>query len=1034
MMSQQHESRYSPSSFETPGGEIDLNATGEGSSVFGEDDHDDDIPISDGGHTSRECRDTLSSNNVKSTNKILNIGTWNVQTMMQAGKLQLLIKELKRLNMNITGICETRWKSRGHFKSDDHLVIFSGNEKGGDRGVAVILDKHLSSALKGYNPINDRFLTIKLNTTPVATNIIQVYAPTSTCPDEEIDDFYSKLQSVYEALPSREVNIIMGDFNAKIGEGKDPQCGIGKYGLGIRNERGDLIASFCHANELTITNTLFNHHPRRRYTWTQPGERNRNQIDYIIVNNSWKSSVINSRSRPGADCDSDHELVQSTFRLKAFKNKARKANAKFDLEKLKDDKVRLQYTIQTENRFHALMADWSANEKCPEELWSEIKETITETALETIGKRKRQKHKPYISDEVFELAEKKSTARKEGRTDLYKKLRNEIKSKVKRDKKKWLEDECNKINIYNITRQPKLLFQQVAKLKSEDFKGQSMCINNKAGETLIEEEQILDRWHEYGSSLFSSSPDQKTPRVEDASKSSEFVYNKEPEPLIDEITSAIKQLKYGKSPGLDSIPGELLKHLGCEGVRAIHQLCCKIWNTCSWPKEWKLQELVMLYKGGNAKECGNYRTIALISHTSKILLIILLNRMKTKVESEISDFQAGYRKGRSTTDMLFVLQLIIEKILSIKEEAIITFIDYSKAFDSVKHDHLFKTMRMMGFPQHLISLIETLYTDQKATIRWNNQHTQEFGIEKGVRQGCILSPHLFSIYTEQIVREADIDGLGINIGGRDITNLRYADDTALISTDETSMKRLLHRMDNAGEKAGLKLNAKKTKVMTVGNDNKKPNIKVNSTPLENVNNFKYLGSIKTSNGSTKADVITRIAMGKKSMSQLNNIWRDRSIPHHLKVKLVKILIWPVMMYGCESWVLNKEEERKINAAECWCYRRLLRISWTEMRTNKSIFEELDEEPTLLSEIHQRKMGYIGHCVRNQKCTLMTDMMQGKMEGKRKKGRPAQGCLSSVERITGRRPSEIYKMCLDRDHWRSVMKIGAATVSNGNADR
>ncbi|GFS06390.1 ammonium transporter [Elysia marginata] len=119
--------------------------------------------------------------------------------------------------------------------------------------------------------------------------------------------------------------------------------------------------------------------------------------------------------------------------------------------------------------------------------------------------------------------------------------------------------------------------------------------------------------------------------------------------------------------------------------------------------------------------------------------------------------------------------------------------------------------KKMGFPQHLISMIASLYHNQKATIRWNNANCEPFNIEKGVRQGCILSPHLFNLYTEQIMRQADIDDMGINIGGRDITNLRYADDTALLSDNLTSMKRILHRVNNAGQQAGLLLNAKKNK-------------------------------------------------------------------------------------------------------------------------------------------------------------------------------------------------------------------------------
>ncbi|GFS03109.1 retrovirus-related Pol polyprotein from type-2 retrotransposable element R2DM [Elysia marginata] len=235
------------------------------------------------------------------------------------------------------------------------------------------------------------------------------------------------------------------------------------------------------------------------------------------------------------------------------------------------------------------------------------------------------------------------------------------------------------------------------------------------------------------------------------------------------------------------------------GIKALHHLYCQIWKQQEWPEDWKLQEFVMLYKNDNSKECGNYRTIALISHASEILLIIILNRMKCKVEEELSDCQAGYRANRGTTDMLFVLQIIIEKIRDGNEEGYITFIDYSKAFDSVIHSKLLDIMTEMGFPQHLISMIDSLYHNQKATIRWNNANCEPFNIEKGVRQGCLLSPHLFNLYTEQIMRQADIDDMGINIGGRDITNLRYADDTALLSDNLTSMKRILHRVNNAGQ-------------------------------------------------------------------------------------------------------------------------------------------------------------------------------------------------------------------------------------------
>ena len=118
--------------------------------------------------------------------------------------------------------------------------------------------------------------------------------------------------------------------------------------------------------------------------------------------------------------------------------------------------------------------------------------------------------------------------------------------------------------------------------------------------------------------------------------------------------------------------------------------------------------------------------------------------------------------------------------------------------------------------------------------------------------------------------------------------------------------------------------------------------------------MKYLGSLKESDGSCTKDVTTRIAMAKKKMIDLNNIWKDRGIPIILKIKLLKTLIWPVMLYGSESWTLRCEENNKINASEMWFYRRLLRVKWTDKRTNNSILVELNTKRILLTEINKKE--------------------------------------------------------------------------------
>ena len=161
-------------------------------------------------------------------------------------------------------------------------------------------------------------------------------------------------------------------------------------------------------------------------------------------------------------------------------------------------------------------------------------------------------------------------------------------------------------------------------------------------------------------------------------------------------------------------------------------------------------------------------------------------------------------------------------------------------------------------------------------------------------------------------------------------------------------------------------------------------------------------------------------MAKQKMIQLNNIWKDRGILNFLKIDILKCLIWPVVTYGCEAWTMKKEEDRKINAAELWFYRRLLRIQWTEKRTNESVLEELSVKPELLSTINRRKLRYLGHANRNTKTNLMTTVLQGKIEAKRNRGRPPISYMTNITETSGLSLSEVVHMSRNRQQWRETV--------------
>ena len=200
------------------------------------------------------------------------------------------------------------------------------------------------------------------------------------------------------------------------------------------------------------------------------------------------------------------------------------------------------------------------------------------------------------------------------------------------------------------------------------------------------------------------------------------------------------------------------------------------------------------------------------------MLKILQARFQQYVNRELLDIQAGFRKGRGTRDQIANICWIIKKAREFQKNIYFCFTDYAKAFDCVDHNKLWKILKVMGIPDHLSCLLRNLYAGQEATVRTGHGTTDCFQIGEGVRQGCILLPCLFNLYAEYIMRNSGLEEAqaGIEIAGRNINDLRYADDTALMAESEEELKSLLMKVKEKSEKGGLKLNIQKTKIMASG--------------------------------------------------------------------------------------------------------------------------------------------------------------------------------------------------------------------------
>jgi len=202
-------------------------------------------------------------------------------------------------------------------------------------------------------------ISVRFQGKPFNITVIQVYAPTSKAEEAEIEQFYEDLQDLLELTPPKNVLFITGDWNAKVGSQEIPGV-TGKFGLGVQNEAGQRLIEFYQENALVIANTLFQQHKRRLYTWTSPDGQYRNQTDYILCNQRWRSSMQSAKTRPEADWGSDHELLIAKFRLKL--KKVRKTTRRFRKDL---NQIPYNYTMEVTNRFKGL----DLIDRVFEELW-----------------------------------------------------------------------------------------------------------------------------------------------------------------------------------------------------------------------------------------------------------------------------------------------------------------------------------------------------------------------------------------------------------------------------------------------------------------------------------------------------------------------------------------------------------------------------------------------------------------------------------------------------------------------------------------
>ena len=517
------------------------------------------------------------------------ICTYNVRTLREDNRIIELEHELdaNSFKWDIIGLAETRRKGENLIRLESGNMLYTIGETS-YAGVGFLVNKKIVSNVASYKGYNERVakLTVSINK-KYNVNIIQVYAPTSSHEDEEIEEFYESIELALKDCHKKDFLIIMGDFNAKVGRKEDGDNEtVGMYGMGNRNDRGERLIQFARSRNLVITNTFFKKPSKRKWTWISPNRETRNELDYILTNDI--CNALNTEVISKVNIGSDHRLVRSTVRLNAKllrSNLMKKSSPRINIGKLIED--RIDFQIALKNRFsHLEIQDVNIEVE-------EIVNGILDEAIKIAGKSKKQNNSNF-QESTLNFMKKRRNMKHTGTATNnieYAELCKTIRKKTRDDIR-----QCN-TNLVKVAVENNKGLKKALR-KGNTGKTQILAMKDAIKNILINREKIIERCVEFYRVLYSS-----TTKVDEIQYQHSVAVrinisgNEEVPPILEsEIRKAMSQMKNDKAPGSDNIKVEILKAGDEESIRIMQKIFNASLEKEEIPEIWKNAIIILIHK------------------------------------------------------------------------------------------------------------------------------------------------------------------------------------------------------------------------------------------------------------------------------------------------------------------------------------------------------------------------------------------------------------------------------------------------------
>ena len=540
---------------------------------------------------------------------------------------------------------------------------------------------------------------------------------------------------------------------------------------------------------------------------------------------------------------------------------------------------------------------------------------------------------------------------------------------------------------------------------------------------MTSKDDILERWATFYEELYFDDSEDTT--IDDSQE--------EPIPSIlkSEIVHAVNNLKPGKSPGLDEIYSEYIKAGGEPLVNALHLLYNKIITSSIIPQSFKEALIVVLFKKDCRLECKNYRPISLLSHIYKLFISIIANRVRNDLYSSFPESQAAYQPGRGTIEQIIALEQLIEKSIEFNNPLHLVFIDFTKAFDSIKLPHLWKLLEKTPINKRYINILKCTYDNSKACVRTDIGTSRSVNILKGVKQGDILSAILFCIVVASIINKTESScNSGYSIGGHLLSNLAYADDIATLNNSVIEMQKYIDTLAKNAEEVGLYINISKTKCMTTDKNKPQLNLTIYGQQIKQVSEFIYLGHklSSTNNGSTA--VQHRIGLGWAAFEKNKEMLTSKRVSYQIKSQIYNTFILPVVCHGleCVNWttsLLNKMETFQNHIMRFMTNKRL-----TDHVRISTLLDMTGMFP-IVPLIKSKTLKLFGHIKRSEK-GLSKICLEGMTTGTRSKGSQPKRWRDNIYDWVELDLFSLNQATQNRALWKVLSHVSAHSAAGGDS--